>query len=293
MNFFSLLKHVIKHPLNQNNKSSALIRFAKWQMNNLLNPQPTIHSFTSKSKLIIAKGMAGATQNLYCGLQDYEDMFFLLHFLRREDLFVDIGANIGSYTVLAGAHVGAKVIAFEPFPYAYQLLRDNISINHMENHVTVLNVALGAKKGTIDFTALADTPRNHVATPGEDNTIQVEVEVLDHVLKSDFPFLLKIDVEGFETEVLSGAINTLSNANLKAIIIELNGSGSRYGYDEDKIHNNLLAFGLEPYIYHPKMRNLEPTARTGHSNTIYVRDKTFVLERLQSAAKIQIFDKFI
>jgi len=42
------------------------------------------------------------------------DMGFLLHFLRKDDLFLDVGANIGSYTVLAGGAVGAKSISFEP-----------------------------------------------------------------------------------------------------------------------------------------------------------------------------------
>ena len=45
--------------------------------------------------------MTGATGNIYCGLYEFLDMAFLLHFLRNGDLFGDIGSNIGSYTVLA------------------------------------------------------------------------------------------------------------------------------------------------------------------------------------------------
>lgn len=45
--------------------------------------------------------MTGATGNWYCGLQEYEDMSFVLHALRPGDLFVDVGANIGSYSILA------------------------------------------------------------------------------------------------------------------------------------------------------------------------------------------------
>ena len=60
--------------------------------------------------------MTGATGNIYTGLHEFEDMMFLLHLLRPGDIFVDAGANIGSYTVLASAVVGAKSISFEPVP---------------------------------------------------------------------------------------------------------------------------------------------------------------------------------
>ncbi len=57
---------------------------------------------------------------------------FLLHFLRCDDLFVDIGANIGSYTVLAGAVVGATCLAVKPIPSTYESLLDNIHLNRLE-----------------------------------------------------------------------------------------------------------------------------------------------------------------
>ena len=49
-----------------------------------------------------AAGMTGATGNVYCGLHEFEDMALVLHALRPRDLFVDVGANVGSYTVLGG-----------------------------------------------------------------------------------------------------------------------------------------------------------------------------------------------
>jgi hypothetical protein len=50
-------------------------------------------------------GMTGATGNLYVGLHEFEEMAFLLHFLRPGDLFADVGANVGSYTILAAVAV--------------------------------------------------------------------------------------------------------------------------------------------------------------------------------------------
>ena len=236
--------------------------------------------------------MTGATGNIYCGLDEYHDMSFLLHFLRPEDLLADIGANIGSYTVLASGHVGATSCSIEPVPSTFAHLYNNILINHINDKVKAFNIALGAQEGSIDFTQSFDT-MNHVASDGETNTIKVPVNTLDHILRNQgAPALLKIDVEGFETEVLKGATSTLQQQSLKAIIIELNGSGTRYGYDERWIHNTLVDAGFKPHRYEPRKRLLAAAAFGDSAyNTIYVRDAGFVQERVKTAPAIKILDQ--
>ncbi len=292
MYLLSLVNHILKHPLNKNNKANAFKRFLKWQLNTFINPYATIYPLTIKSKLIVSKGMTGATQNIYCGLADYEDMFFLLHFLRQNDYFIDVGANIGSYTILAGAHVGSKVISFEPVPATYTKLVANIKINNIEETVLPLNMALGGSCGIINFTDAFDTV-NHVATSDEKIAIKVKVDMLDSIINDKVPSLIKIDVEGYETEVLRGGDQTLQNETLKAIIIELNGSGERYGYKEEDIHAKLLSYGFQPYSYQPKDRMLQKLSNYGQSNTIYLRDYDFVINRLKSAERITVLNQAI
>jgi FkbM family methyltransferase len=293
MSLLSLLKFITDHPLNRKNKIKAVSRFAKWQINTRLNPYPVVYSYTDKTKLIIQRSMTGATGNLYCGLHEFNDMGFLLHFLRKDDLFVDIGANIGSYTVLAGAHVGATVVSVEPVPQTFEHLKRNIAINQINENVVVHNLALGNEKGHISFTSTFDT-MNHVATATETDTIEVPVETLDNILeKEKEPVLLKIDVEGFETDVLNGASSTLQKNSLKAIIIELNGSGSKYGYDEIHLHEKLLVNGYHPYQYNPFERSLTAIDKFGTHNTIYIKDPGFVQERVQKAEKLKILDNWI
>lgn len=290
MNILTILKFITSHPLNKNNKTKAVFRFIKWQLSTMLNPHPVIYPFTEKAKLIIQKGMSGATGNLYCGLHEFNDMAFLLHLLRKEDCFVDIGANIGSYTTLASGHVGAKTFSIEPVPLTFSHLVDNIAINQIKEKVIAFNVALGSKKGSIDFTTSFDT-MNHVANKDEPNSIKVPVEMLDDILDDqDTPILLKIDVEGFEKEVFMGGTRTLQKSGLKAIIIELNGSGLRYGYDEREIHNTLINLNFKPYQYDPQERLLTNINSFDTQNTIYVRDLNFVQQRLKTAAKIKILD---
>lgn len=288
MSLISLLKFITNHPLNRNSKFNAIGRFAKWQINSRLNPYPVVYAYTDKTKLIIQRSMTGATGNLYCGLHEFTDMGFVLHFLRKDDLFIDIGANIGSYTVLAGGHIGANVISIEPVPQTFAHLQRNIAINQMNNNVRAYNIALGSEKGELSFTTSLDT-MNHVATATDTDTIQVPVDSLDTILeKEEDPVLLKIDVEGFETHVLSGASNTLSRNKLKAIIIELNGSGEKYGYDEKKLHEKLLENGYHPHRYNPFERELTAIDTFGTHNTIYIKDVDFVRERVKTAEKIRI-----
>jgi FkbM family methyltransferase len=287
---YNIIRFIFSHPLARRNKVKALKRFFLYQLGKIFIPYPILYPFTDKTKLIIEKGMTGATGNIYCGLHEFEDMSFLLHFLRPEDLFVDVGANVGSYTILASGHVGARTIAFEPIRNTYDRLNNNIAINHIEDKVMAYNMGIGARKDVLRFTANLDTV-NHVVLEGEDEDfIEVKVDSLDEMLGKEFPSLMKIDVEGFETEVLAGASEVFNNQALKAIIIELNGSGTKYGYSEDAIHQLLIRKQFTSYQYDPFSRALTRTTTFGTANTIYIRDIDFVMSRIKTAEKVKVID---
>lgn len=278
----TVIHWIIQQPLNRGNKQKALKRFLQWQLNVRINPYPIILPWVNGAKLIVQRGMTGATGNLYAGLHDFEDMSFLLHLLRDEDMFMDIGSNIGSYTILASGAIRCRSIAIEPIPSTYEHLKNNIAVNRMGDRVEALNIGLGSKHSTLLFTNTQDTV-NHVAVDGEKDTTEVPVQALDGILKSrTCPLLIKIDVEGFETEVLLGGKNTLNNPDLKAVIIELNGSGARYGYKDADIHAMFITAGFRPYAYEPFTRQLtELNTYLDESNTIYIRDVDFVKNRIR------------
>lgn len=289
MSIVQVLKFIISHPLSKKRRIFSIARFFKWQVSSRLMPYPIVYSFVGNTKLIMWRGLTGATGNLYTGLHEFADMAFLLHFLREDDLFADIGANIGSYTVLASGYNKSKTISFEPIPRTFEILKDNLAINHIEGRVTPHNIGIGSKPGVLRFTSGLDTV-NHVAA-GNENTselLEVKVNTLDNILENTTPVLLKIDVEGFETEVLNGASITLSNPALKAIIIELNNSGIRYGFDDEKIHKLLTSKGFEPYAYYPFERKLNRVTQRTTANVIYIRDIDFVSDRVSSSPKVNI-----
>ena len=285
---YDILKFIYSHPFNSENKLNGVLNFFKWQINCLLNPHPIIYQYTENSKLIVRKGLTGATGNLYCGLMEFNDMAFLLHFLRRTDLFIDIGANIGAYTLLASSEIKANTISIEPLEDTFKILMDNIYINKIQDNVKAYNIGLGSEISKIHFTKSLDTI-NHVATKNEINTVEVQIDTLDNILKNEqCPALIKIDVEGFENEVISGAEKTLANKSLKAIIIELNGSGLRYGFDDKNIHLKLLKYGFKPYYYNPRLREIKLLETFGNHNTLYLRDINLIEERIKSSKKIKI-----
>jgi FkbM family methyltransferase len=237
------------------------------------------------------KGMAGATGNFYMGLHEFNDMSFLLHLLRPGDMFYDVGANIGSYTILASAHTGSRSYSFEPIPATFNSLEKNIQLNKVSALVTPFNKGVGNTQGEMYFTSSLDTV-NHVTDQDSSEGIQVEIISLDEIISDDnVPLLIKIDVEGFETEVLKGLQKNITNNNLRAIIIELNGAGARYGFDEKNIHTDLLRYGFQPFHYDPFSRTFHVMTTFGIHNTIYLRDVDFIKRRILDAEPVRIFSE--
>src|ERR1700737_3441722 len=129
MGLLHTIAFIVRHPLNERRRLEALLRFCRWQVASRLAPGPVIVNFVDNVKLVLSPGRTGATMNFYTGLQEYDDMAFLLHTLRSEDLFVDVGANVGSYTLLAAGAVGARCVSLEPVPLAFGRLLENIRLN--------------------------------------------------------------------------------------------------------------------------------------------------------------------
>lgn len=289
-----VLKRVTSHPVNRDEKFKAIMRFARWQIASRLVEGDIVHDWVNGSRFLVRAGETGLTGNIYAGLHEFSEMGFLLHVLRRQDLFVDVGANVGSYSILAGKVVGARGYAFEPVPATYSRLIENIRLNHLESTVRCLNVAAGRERGVVQFTSDLDT-ENHAVADGETHgqTIDTEVTTLDEVLYDEGPTMIKIDVEGYETPALEGARELLRKESLHTVIMELNGIGNRYNFEESQILATMLLHGFESYTYDPLTRALSnlggKALRVG--NTIFIRDKSAVLARIAGAPPVVVFGK--
>lgn len=289
------LGFILSHPLASRHLLKSLSRFILWQLQTAISPQKLhVKKFVASTRFYARKGLTGVTGNIYTGLHEFNDMAFLLHVLTPDDLFFDIGANVGSYTLLASGVKGAKSISLEPVLSTFNILKQNVSLNNIQSITTVINSGAGSAAGSILFTGDEDTT-NHVLSDIEksNNTIEVEIITVDSLLREQHPTLIKIDVEGYETEVLKGMANTLESGSLKAIIIELNGSGERYGYNELNIHHLLLSHGFLPFDYDPFSRQLKQLDSYNNYNTIYCRDVGFINKRLKSASVTKVMGEII
>ena len=266
----------------------------KWQLGSRMLGLPMVFPFVENSKLIVEKGMTGATGNIYAGLHEFEDMAFTLHLLGPGDLFADVGANIGSYTILASAVTGSHSISMEPVPSTFSHLKHNVQINNVEELVQLVNAGVGSSSSKLRFTKDADTV-NHVVLNDDhlENTIEVDVSTLDEICKRKTPVLIKMDVEGFEYEALKGAKNILADDHLQSLIIELNGSCLRYGVSEQQIHEYILSFGFNPYRYEPFDRKLTKLNSYSAGNTIYIKNLQFVTGKINASPRYKVLNSSI
>ncbi len=270
------LRFILSHPLNRGHPLSTLARYVSWQFRSRLKGEVVI-DWIEGTKLVARNGMAGATGNIYCGLHEYADMSFLLHLLRPGDLFVDVGANIGSYTVLASGVCGARSIAIEPDEIAIRHLKRNIVENGLETLSEVRRTAVGDKTGDISFTVGQDTT-NRVAKLGDFNVQTVPLLRLDDVLSGQAPTCIKFDIEGYENEALRGATDVLASSSLLAVLIET------VDAETDAM---LQRAGFGELAYNPVHRSLEGPETAAGSNRLYIRNKELVLERLSFSAGLE------
>ena len=209
------------HPLTRKAPLKAWARFVSWQIRSRMQEE-VIVPWIAGQRLAVRRGMAGATGNIYVGLHEFADMMFVLHFLRGGDLFLDIGANVGSYTILASGVCRATTWAFEPDPNTVRSLKRNVAINDLDELVTVYELALGSTEGEVPFTIGQDTGNRVATSIGEKKVRMVNQQRLDALTGGDSQsiMMIKMDVEGYEKEVLRGAEELLANGRLKMIDIE-------------------------------------------------------------------------
>ena len=283
------LRFVANHPLNRNRKFKAVAEYGFIQTAALIIPGDICLEFPNRTRLLVSPQMKGAAHFITPRLCEFEDMAFVMHFLRAGEMFADVGANVGAFTVLAAGVTGAKTISFEPSPETFAMLSRNVRLNGLTDLARTVNAVAGRSVGTVQFSANLGT-ENHVAAVSEQATsVTVPMTTLDHELAANPPVLLKVDVEGFETEVFGGAEKTLQNQALQAIIVERSGAGNRYGYDEEQLHAHIRSHGFSACSYTPFTRQVHPIGNQD-GNIIYIRDLKSANERLRTAPAFELGD---
>lgn len=268
------LRFIFNHPINRARPVATAARVMGWQLRSRLGGLTPV-DFANGAQLLVSRRMYGATGNVYCGLHDFEEMGFLMHFLRAGDVFADVGANVGAYSMLA-ASVGARAVAFEPGE-RYDDLRRNVAFNGYR--IDCRRQAVGDRNGVTGFTVGLDAV-NHVAEGDAEAATQVPIVRLDDAL--DHATLIKVDTEGFEAAVIAGGQRVFGQAS--AAILEIDAA------DAEGPMKAMSALGYRPISYDPFTRQIRPFLRQGN-NSILVR--VDVEDRLQRAAPFMLRDRVI
>ncbi|RPH52470.1 MAG: FkbM family methyltransferase [Desulfobacteraceae bacterium] len=209
------------------------------------------------------------SQEIYCGYFEWKERQFLYDFLRDGEIFVDIGANIGLFTLIASHKIGKKgqVYSFEPCSKTYHRLVKNIDLNEMSN-TKCFQIALSDHTGQVEMNISLDgyDAWNSIVKPTAGNAFAVETV---HAMKWDnFAHehnlmgrvnLMKIDVEGWESHVLSGGCECFGRKDAPVLQIEFTDEASQSaGTSCQSLYRQLEGLGYSMFIYEAKSKRLIP-----------------------------------
>ncbi len=188
-----------------------------------------------------------------------EDADFVGAYLQPGETFVDVGANVGQLSLAAAVRVtrSGRVIAIEAHPRICRYLLGNVRLNGLT--IEVHNTAIGSTDGELVFTDFRSDDMNFAcATPPPGcAALRVPVRTLDSIVGSRRPDLLKVDVEGFEVDLLKGAAQAISNCRCLYIEdSELN--LRRAGTSRAELYDRLISHGFE--LFHLRAGRLEPAS---------------------------------
>ena len=182
-----------------------------------------------------------------------DDPFFQ-HYIKDGDRIIDVGANIGTVTLLASALIGNSGIVYsiEPHPKIFNYLQGNLKFNNADNVIS-FNVAIGDKNSTIGFSDKKSDDQNRVTLSNTDLTVSLK-KLDDLDIEENVIDLLKIDSIGFEKFVLLGSKNILEKT--RCIQLPIAGSYPKffqtYGYNYEEVLKILRENNFEIFEYDNK-----------------------------------------
>ena len=196
----------------------------------------------------------------YGPLKDFDLANFLLRYLHPDDNFIDVGANVGIYSLLASSILksgSGKVFAFEPSPATYERLARNLTANSIQN-VTAYQFGLSDSDASLGFVDGLDQV-SHLAEPGVAGTTNIRVRRGADILPPLAYSLAKIDVEGYELPVVRGLTPLLGAEGIPVLAVEINGGSDRFEFSSQELIGVLDVHGYVPMSFSADSGELSPS----------------------------------
>lgn len=219
---------------------------------------------SQKFRPSVACGFEGTLELIKKGIaEEYVSKLFC-SLINKESTVVDIGASIGYYTILA-AKRAKKVHAFEPLPFAYKRIIENVKLNNY-NNVEIYQTALSDRNKTriLQVPIIGVSGSTFGTLNNDKRTMSVETVTLDSL--NIQPDLIKIDVEGTEVEVLKGMKNILKRGT--TIICEVHAPLlPSLGYSVKDVKDIIKKYGYKSYLI--QKDNLHEVDRVGWGHYLF------------------------
>lgn len=223
------------------------LRFLLFRIRKRLGILPSVLSI-SRSKIVAIRRDGAIAAAIYTlGYYDYHNMFLIKKLMLNLKTYVDVGANIGVYSLLASETKSAKVYAVEPYKPTFNHLVRNIRANRRHN-VRAFNLAMGARNGMAGL-AISCDDSGHQTVNASENRIKIKrVSMVSFCRQNNIvPTVVKIDTEGSELDIIIGLGRMIKQ--VKVMFVELN-EINRNNHTEHKIIRYMRSYNFQgPYHY--------------------------------------------
>lgn len=255
------IQYIFNNQSNKNSKVKLLLKILWWKVNKAYFKLPVIVQLGPKIKCICYPNNSHfSTLVLYTIFPEYGEMMMVEKFLKKDDIFLDVGANIGAYSLIAASKITrGKIYAFEPSVNCLPILYENISLNQIENKIQVIEKVVSDKTGFLDFDISSVSDYNHMSYSNSEKAVVKlpSITLDDFILENKIPHikLIKIDVEGTELLVLRGLQKSLKSQLVDILIVEVSEwTSKRFTFSPADVFKFLEEYGFNLYYFDPKYK---------------------------------------
>lgn len=221
------------------------------------------------------------SRNIYNGFEQ-EEIKYLISVLKEGDIFLDIGSNIGLFSLLISERVGdtGKVLSYEPSPSTFLRLKENIVLNNF-NNIEARNLGLSNQTGKL----ILHTSQNgydawNSFAPSEDDKLEKEILVPVSTLDKELENInlsqikaVKIDVEGWEKHVLLGGEVFFKEFNPIVMVEFTEQNTFNAGYSVHEIYDLLVLWGYQWYgFYNGKLIPEKKKLHYPYNNLVAIKE---------------------
>ena len=309
-------------------KREVIRGFRIWRRLRSIDPLPPSKFYQSADELIVktihgfnivvdGRDVSITPELVFKGYYELPTENCLKNVVKGGDWVIDVGANIGSFSLLAAQCVGpfGRVFSFEPNPRPAELMAKSLAMNWVQERVLQRPVAVGDSSGMATLTFAPEclggaqvntNEENHSIDPESSGTIGMQRSVVLQVpcvrLDDEFPVdlpikMLKIDVEGFEGQVLAGARRLLQHRCIDFVMLELleEIAGSRWQEIVDEV-KKVINFGYEVCSLTAEgalveQRDLNAAIGAGYRNIVLVAQERYMTSERIEASKGKLSDE--